>query len=349
VFDGEDSQTTWTLGVPSNGFETAAASPPNAWGSSLNGEIADTIDTFLISPAIHLTGGNAATLTFQTSYDFTEKSGFDIYEYGELLLFTNNSDYVTLGVFEDVASWYEEQFDLSAYMGQVVFLVWHHQLLAFDSAARPGWLVDNVALTVETTPHGTLRVTNNLSQGSFTISGPFNAYVPGTSYVNTNAPPGTYTVTFTNVPYYVTPAAQSNTLAANSTLVFTGSYTFTDANANGMSDAWETSFFGSVSAGRTQLTDTDGDGMKDYAEFIAGTVPTNSASFLRFTTLVPQNTGMTRLDWPTVPARSYRVLGSADLVAWQVAQDWIRANGSVLSHTAPSTNGFRFFRLEVKP
>jgi len=350
VFNGDDSQTEWTLGVPDNGVETSAVSPPNAWGSSLKGDIADTIDTFLISPAIELTGGNAATLRFQTSYDFSDRTGLDLLEYGEILVFTNNNDFTTVATFEDISGgWYEEEVDLSAFVGQIVYLVWHHQLLAFDSASRPGWLIDDVSLTMSTAPHGTLRVTNNLSQGGFTIAGPISTSIQGTSYLNTNAPPGDYTVTFAPVPFYTTPAAQSDSLVASTTLVFTGTYTFPDANSNGISDAWETNQFGSVSPGRTQFTDTDGDGMTDLAEFMAGTNPTNSASALRFTVPVTQNIGVTRLDWPTVPGRSYRVHGSSDLVAWSVAQDWMRANGTILSFTAPSTNGFKFFRLEVKP
>ncbi|HMJ90710.1 MAG TPA: choice-of-anchor J domain-containing protein, partial [Candidatus Acidoferrum sp.] len=349
-FSGEDSQTHWTLGVPDNGVETSAVSPPNAWGSSLKGDVADTIDAFLISPAIHLTGGNAATLRFNTSYDFSERSSFDLLEFGELLVFTNNVGYVTAATFEDISGgWYEEEIDLSPFAGQVIYLVWHHQLLAFDSASRPGWLIDDVSVTMSSTPHGTLRVTNNLSQATFTINGPFSTTAQGASYLNTNAPPGDYVVSFGNVPFYSTPAAQSKTLAANSTEVFTGTYTFTDANTNGMSDAWETNYFGGAAPGRTQFTDSDADGMTDYAEFLAGTSPTNQSSLLRFLAPAPQNTGVTRLDWPTVPGRSYRIHGSADLTAWSVLQDWTRANGNILSYTTTSTNGWTFFRLEVKP
>jgi subtilisin family serine protease len=350
VFNGEDSQTEWTLGVPNNGVETAAHSPPNAWGSSLNGGDADTIDTFLISPAIHLTGGNMATLTFVCSYDFSDQGELDLLQFGELLLFTNNSEYVTLGFFEDWSGgWETNEFNLSPYIGQVVYLVWHHQLLAFDSAPRPGWLVDDVTVVVSNIAAGTLRVTNNLSQASFVIDGPLQLTVEGTSYLNTNAPPGVYSVVFTNVPFWNTPAAVSNTLGTNATLVLTGLYTVTDVNSNGMADGWETNWFGVVSPGRTRYSDTDGDGLSDYNEFLAGTNPTNQASRLEFLNPVVHNIGVTRLDWLTVPGRSYRVSGSTDLVTWTPLHDWMRANGSILSFTAPSTIGVKFFRLEAKP
>src|SRR5437773_10068451 len=54
VFSSDESTTVWTLGVPNNGIETQAHSPPNAWCSSIDGANTDTIDTFLISPVIDL-------------------------------------------------------------------------------------------------------------------------------------------------------------------------------------------------------------------------------------------------------------------------------------------------------
>ena len=49
---------------------------------------------------------------------------------------------------------------------------------------------------------------------------------------------------------------------------FQGNYTFVDANTNGISDAWEKEFFGGVSPQRTPTTDTDGDGLSDYANLL---------------------------------------------------------------------------------
>ncbi len=351
VFSSDDTQTEWTLGVPHNDLATNAHSPPNAWGSSLHNNYADTIDTFLISPAIHLTGGNSAHLQFWHAYDFTEQTETDLISGGELLIVTNANDApIALAVYEDASGWVLEDIDLSAYIGRTVYLVWHHQLLAFDAAARPGWLVDDVSVTMSTITPGTLRVTNNLSQAAFTIDGPVALTAQGTSFVMSNAPPGTYTVTWNMVTNWNTPTPLTNTVVALGTTVFTGNYTITDTNFNGISDFWERTYFGSASATRTQFTDTDHDGMSDYAEFIAGTNPTNSASYLRFLTTVVQNTGAVRFDWPTVPGRSYRLTSSgSSLTNWIPAMDWLRANGSILSYTTNLSSGPRFYRLEVKP
>ncbi|PYL00280.1 MAG: hypothetical protein DME19_05660 [Verrucomicrobia bacterium] len=132
---------------------------------------------------------------------------------------------------------------------------------------------------------------------------------------------------------------------------FTGKYTFFDANTNGISDSWERNYFSSVSTNRTQLTDTDGDGMTDYAEFIAGTDPNNASSVLELTPPAAQSNGNLRFDWPSVPGRAYRLEMSADLVVWTPLSDWISARTTTSSMVVqPQTTGANnFYRLEVRP
>ncbi|MCL5097976.1 MAG: S8 family serine peptidase, partial [Candidatus Omnitrophica bacterium] len=282
VLDGEAGTSTWQLGIPNNGQETAAHSPPNAWGSNLNGDVIDLGDTSLISPAIDLSGGNQATLSFWQSYDFTSHSDLDIYEYGEVNITTNNGAVWTplIDLSDSSAGWEEQQIDLTPYIGSVIRLGWYYGLFSLDNLARPGWLVDDVSVTVTNIPHGTIEVTNNLAQAGFAITGPVSVTGRGWDFVVTNAPLGRYTVTYQAVPFYQSPTMQTNTLEGTNTVVFTGNYTIVDTNQNGIPDAWEQTYFGDVSSLRTQATDTDGDGMTDYAEFTAGTNPTNSSSFL---------------------------------------------------------------------
>jgi hypothetical protein len=106
-----------------------------------------------------------------------------------------------------------------------------------------------------------------------------------------------------------------------------------------MSDAWELELFGVVSPTRTASTDTDGDRMTDYAEFVAGTSPTNAASKLIATPVVLAN-GAVRINWQSGVGHGYRVLGSTNLNVWKPFSDWLRASGSTAGFTLPArTNG----------
>src|SRR5204862_5293246 len=124
-----------------------------------------------------------------------------------------------------------------------------------------------VSITVSNAPFGTIRITNNLWQSHFSLTGPTNLNGTGVSALINNTPPGQYAIAFAPVANYQTPPSQTNTLTSCATLVFTGNYTFTDVNSNGIPDAYELQFFGNVSPNRTRFTDTDLDGMSDYAEF----------------------------------------------------------------------------------
>src|SRR6185436_14591381 len=156
---------------------------------------------------------------------------------------------------------------------------------------RAGWLVDDVEIVASNIISGTINITNNLSQAVFSLSGPTARNGAGLTFSLTNAPPGQYVVTFGNVPYYQTPSPQTNTLSEGATIQFAGNYSFPDANGNGISDLWEAAF------GNPAGSDTDHDGMSNYAEFIAGTNPTNSASRLGLGIETQPNKFM-RLEWP---------------------------------------------------
>jgi hypothetical protein len=352
VYNGDDTQAIWSLGVPHNGVETAAHSPPDAWGSNLNGDSIDTADTFLLSPAISLVGGNSATLSFWHSYDFSDQSELDLLQGGELLLITSDASApVTLDTYTDFSSgWEQAQIDLSPYVGRVIYLAWHHQLLSFEALPRAGWLVDDVAVTVTSVAHGTIVITNNLAQAHFALTGPTSQTGQGLITTISNALPGQYVLTFTNVAFYQTPPPQTNTLAASTTLVFAGNYTFADVNNNGISDAWEMSFFGAVSPTRTRATDSDGDGATDYAEFNAGTDPKSASSKLQLAAPARLPNGTLVLQWPSVVGRTYRVSGSSDGWHWTPLSDWFQASSSYSNFTMSApTNAAFLFRLEVRP
>ncbi len=354
VISPDESEVQWTLGAPSNGAETNAHSPPSAWGSNLKGAFIDSAESYLISPPVLLNGGNSATLTFWHRYDMDQSdSDLDIYEYGDLLLITNNTlSPVPIAEYTDESGgWVREQIDLTPYMGQVVYVVWDYELLSFDTRVRPGWLVDDVSITVSNIVPGTVSITNNIWQAQYVLSGGLSQQGKGLGTVLTNAPPGQYTIDYADVPYYHTPASQTNTLAAGSTITFTGNYSFDDANTNGIPDAWETNFFGNLSLTRTRFTDSDGDHMSDYAEFVAGTDPNSAASVFKVANVARLPDGNYRVAWPSVPGRGYRVYGSTNLAIWTPVSDWVQAVSTQTTYTFSSpTNGAPYaFRVQVQP
>ena len=87
-----------------------------------------------------------------------------------------------------------------------------------------------------------------------------------------------------------------------------------DADSNGISDEWETRYFGSTTnAEGVAGADWDKDGLSNSGEWMAGTDPTNSTSAFRFTNVV-QNVGVGMvLRWPSESNRYYTLRLSTNL------------------------------------
>jgi hypothetical protein len=161
-------------------------------------------------------------------------------------------------------------------------------------------------------------------------------------------------IEYGDVPNYLTPPPQSLTLLSGETILFVGNYTFPDANQNHISDLWEEQYLGGVSHSNppSDATDQDGDGASDYAEFQAGTNPTNSASFLKLDTPLPTGGGSAWVcQWQATPGYSYRIMGSADMVRWTPLTEWQREAGGDTARplVLPPNTPQQFLRLEVRP
>ena len=354
VQDEEGTEASWRLGRPNNELDNQAHSPTNSWGTNLEGETFGTISTALISPALDLSGGNYATLSFWHNHGFRGLFVGFWTESGKLLLFTNTQTVpIVLEEFVDSSlGWEKKEYDLSPYIGRVVNLVWQYGLfdISFeDPISYPGWLIDDIEVTITNVVRGRIEVTNNLAEAAFRVTGPTPFEGTGRSGVRTNALGGEYVVTFAAVPYYVTPPPETNTLTAAAPVVFRGNYTFADANTNSISDAWEQEQFGEVSAGRTAHTDSDADGFTDSAEFASGTNPNDDSSKLELATLRMLSNNRVEVAWPSVVGKTYRLLRSTDGKTWQSFAGEIRATDAQTSYTFTSNGGFFLFKIELIP
>lgn len=355
VFNSEETVGGWERGTPSNGHESAAHSPPWAWGTSLRGQSYDYMETFLISPAIYLTGGNSARLTFWHSYDFLPRDELDIWEVGTVYIITNGVG-TPAAVAEfgfDAENWNRVEIDLTPFIGHMIHVVFAYQMLslAFDAYPRPGWLIDDVSITVQQIEPGTLIIINNLVQAECILTGPLHRRVRGSREVISNAPPGLYVIEYAEVPWYVAPSPQTNLLVSGQTLILEGHYSIQDTNGNGLPDAYELAYFGNLDPRRGSTTDTDGDGMSDWAEFMAGTNPTNAASVLKLATEPLWEVQRLRISCPSVPGRGYQLWEQTAAGAWVPAGEPVRATGPAVRFTVPltPTNSARFYRVEVRP
>ncbi|HYG22305.1 MAG TPA: S8 family serine peptidase [Verrucomicrobiae bacterium] len=347
VISADESESQWERGTPGGGL--VPSSGTNAWGSNLGGGPLGHMESYLISPGILLTGGNQATLRFSHQYDFTPKGEVD-FQLAAIQIITNiSTPPILLHQFAEDFSleWEEFQFDLTPYVGQVVYIVWYHFVFSIDGPPRLGWLIDDVSIEMNTIVPGRIEVTNNLWQSVFALSGPSGRTGSGRSTVITNAAPGQYVIQFGDAPYHVTPAPQTNALAAGGTITFAGNYTFLDANTNQIPDGYEMETFGVADPERTMSTDSDGDGASDWAEFVAGTDPNNAVPHLRLDVEKLQGNGI-RMTWNSIPGNQYRVWGSSNLVAWVPLNSWTLADTTRAAFTnTMNSRSAQYLRVEV--
>ena len=87
-----------------------------------------------------------------------------------------------------------------------------------------------------------------------------------------------------------------------------------DTDLDGLPDWWEQTYVGHL-LGAQASADADGDGASNFAEWVAGTNPTNPASCLRLLTPTVTATNSIIIQWPSVAGKSYRLERATNLVA----------------------------------
>ena len=126
-------------------------------------------------------------------------------------------------------------------------------------------------------------------------------------------------------------------------------FTMTDADADGLPDWWEGQNFGSLGIASAS-TDTDGDGISDYAEFIAGTNPRDpSDKFELGQTIQTLASGQIQITWASKTDRIYLLQESPNLVDWSDNTTPLLGTGATMLQTRTMGASHTFYRLRVLP
>ena len=124
-----------------------------------------------------------------------------------------------------------------------------------------------------------------------------------------------------------------------------------DSDGDGLADAWELQYFGSLAANASD--DADADGMSNLREFRAGTNPKDAQSRFEMLEVAKVPSGIA-IRWTSEQGRSYRVLRSASLLTapnqYQVVQSGISAAPPVnqFIDTTAGTAPLSFYRIEIE-
>ena len=125
-----------------------------------------------------------------------------------------------------------------------------------------------------------------------------------------------------------------------------------DYNFDGLDDVFQRTYFPVFTAtNAAPAADPDGDGFPNSFEFVAGTVPTNSASVLRVQSTTT-TTGGTTVVWQSVAGKRYQVSSRLNYngASWVDIGSPVTAAASTAQFLdATATSGQRFYRVRALP
>ena len=136
-----------------------------------------------------------------------------------------------------------------------------------------------------------------------------------------------------------------------------------DSVGDGIPDWWRALYFGgdgkTTNSQSCATADPDGDGMSNFHEYLAGTVPTSSASAMRITNIAPSGNDIS-ITWSVVTGKAYIVQTSTNLltdsfnhpsnqVATVFVPLWPPMTFTNVVHLGAATNtAARFYRVRLQ-
>lgn len=148
---------------------------------------------------------------------------------------------------------------------------------------------------------------------------------------------------------YLTQASEDTVEANRPQLTITSAVNpFPDEDGDGLADAWEASWFGTL--GNDGSGDSDGDGTTDLAEFRLGLDPKNGGS--SFCAALTSSGGGFTLSWPSKPGVAFQIrrTGSLSPSGWQVVGAVTAGSGTSSSFTDPAPPvGRAFYQILLPP
>ncbi len=195
-----------------------------------------------------------------------------------------------------------------------------------------------IVLSVSVTNTATLPIGYRLRRNGVILPATFITLNERTAYwvlsgTNTMSPWNSYSFIVTNL------SLPSGRLSTAATLTY-----LPDTDGDGLADHWETNFFGGL--GLNASADSDGDGMLNGAEYVAGTNPTNALSYLKIDSLTRPPGAV--LNFGAISNRTYSIQFKDSLTApaWtKLADVAARSSNRVEVLPDPGYRTNRFYRL----